>query len=158
MVGLSLRSRSRKGSAAVMKVDGNRPVDVARTTGRARAGSASSPGFSPIFPEDTKPAAQAASAPPLAGVDALLALQGVGSSTSERGKAVRRGRDMLDLLDEIRAGMLDGAVSEGTLRRLVVLVDAKREDFVDPGLSQVMDEIDLRARVELAKLGFSAGR
>lgn len=65
---------------------------------------------------------------------------------------------MLDLLDEIRAGMLDGAVSEGTLRRLVVLVDAKREDFVDPGLSQVMDEIDLRARVELAKLGFSAGR
>ena len=38
----------------------------------------------------------------------------------------------------------------------MALVEEKREDFVDPGLAAVLDEIDLRARVELAKLNFAA--
>lgn len=65
---------------------------------------------------------------------------------------------MLDLLDDVRDGLLAGHVSRDTLQRLVQLVGAKREDFVDPGLSSVMDEIDLRARVELAKLNFADAR
>jgi hypothetical protein len=43
-------------------------------------------------------------------------------------------------------------VSQGTLNRLVKLVEVNREEFTDPGLSSILDEIDLRARVELAKL------
>jgi hypothetical protein len=54
--------------------------------------------------------------------------------------------------------MLEGAVSDTTLRRLAGLVNVKREDFVDPGLSQVLDDIDLRARVELAKLEYAGVR
>ncbi|MFN9541577.1 MAG: flagellar assembly protein FliX, partial [Alphaproteobacteria bacterium] len=75
-----------------------------------------------------------------------------------RQRAVRRGRDMLDMLDEIRRGLLEGAVSASTLKRLAGLANTKREDFVDPGLSQVLDDIDLRARVELAKLQYAGAR
>jgi hypothetical protein len=154
---LALDFAAREGVVRPMKVDGNKPIDVSRSAaGRGKAGAAS--GFSPVAPQDTKPLAQGAGAAGLSGVDALLALQGVVSPAGERAKAVRRGRDMLDMLDEIRRGMLEGVISEGTLRRLSGLVNVKREDFVDPGLSQLLDDIDLRARVELAKLEFAAAR
>lgn len=65
---------------------------------------------------------------------------------------------MLDLLDEVRVGMILGQVSRGTLQSLLTLVNAQREDFIDPSLSQVLDEIDLRARVELAKLNFAGAQ
>lgn len=134
-----------------MKVDGSRPVDVARTT-RGRGATTSASEFAPIFSEDAKASSQASGAAQLSGVDALLALQGVPGPLGERAKAARRGRDILDLLDEVRIGMLEGAVSKGTLNRLLTLVEVKREEFTDPGLTGVLDEIDLRARVELAKL------
>jgi hypothetical protein len=146
-----------KGKVGLMKVDGNKPVDVSRTSG-ARGRAAGPSGFAPALPQEAKPLAQVASTASLAGVDALLALQGVASPAGERAKAVRRGRDMLDMLDDIRRGMLEGAVSDTTLRRLAGLVNVKREDFVDPGLSQVLDDIDLRARVELAKLEYAGVR
>ncbi|MFN9355801.1 MAG: flagellar assembly protein FliX [Alphaproteobacteria bacterium] len=140
-----------------MKVDGNKPIETNRASG-ARARGASPSGFAPAVPEDTKPLAQVASTASLSGVDALLALQGVASPAGERQRAVRRGRDMLDMLDDIRRGLLEGAVSESTLKRLAGLANTKREDFVDPGLSQVLDDIDLRARVELAKLQYAGAR
>jgi hypothetical protein len=140
-----------------MKVDGNKPIEANRTSGSRSRGSSPS-GFAPIVPEETKPLSQVASAASLSGVDALLALQGVASPAGERQKAVRRGRDMLDALDEIRCGLLEGAVNESTLRRLSTLANTQREDFVDPGLSQVLDDIDLRARVELAKLQYAGAR
>jgi hypothetical protein len=87
-------------------------------------------------------------------VDALIALQQVPDAMGGRAKAARRGRDMLDLLDDVRDGILEGGVSRATLNRLLALVSVKREEFADPGLSGVLDEIELRARVELAKLNF----
>lgn len=140
-----------KGVSGVMKVDGSRPVDVARTL-RGRGAATSSGSFSPIYSEEAKAAAPTTGSASVAGVDALLALQGVPGPDSERAKAARRGRDILDLLDEIRIGILEGAVSPSTLNRLVKLVEVNREEFTDPGLSSILDEIDLRARVELAKL------
>lgn len=156
MIGSDFGFASR-GIAGPMKVDGNKPIDVNRVaSGRGRAAGPSS--FSPIMPQDVDTPATVAGTAALSGVDALLALQGVASPAGERAKAARRGRDMLDMLDEIRRGLLDGVISEGTLQRLAGLVSVKREDFVDPGLSQVLDDIDLRARVELAKLEYAGRR
>ena len=137
--------------SGVIKVDGSRPVDVARTL-RGRGATTSASGFAPIYSEEAKASAQASGTASVSGVDALLALQGVPGPNSERAKAARRGSDILELLDEIRVGMLEGAVSQSTLTRLVKLVEVNREEFTDPGLSSVLDESDLRARVELAKL------
>ncbi|MBL8779405.1 MAG: flagellar assembly protein FliX [Alphaproteobacteria bacterium] len=139
----------------VMKVDGPRPIETVRST-RARSASGAGGAFAPAMQEDVRSAAPMAGGSPIAAVDTLIALQEMPDSMAGKARAARRGRDVLDLLDDVRDGMLAGGVSRTVLKRLVALVEEKREDFVDPGLAAVLDEIDLRARVELAKLNFAA--
>lgn len=100
------------------------------------------------------PARLAAATPvmPLAALDAILALQGVGDALSGRRRAVRRGTTLLDLLEEVKADLLVGNVTPERLDLLAEQVTALREK-VEPGLDGVLDEIELRVRVELAKLG-----
>jgi hypothetical protein len=137
-----------------MKVEGPRPADTVRTT-RVRGGGGAQATFAPDMHSEVKGALPVASGSPITAVDTLIALQAVPDSIAGRAKAARRGRDMLDLLDDVRDGLLEGRVSRSTLTRLVAMVTEKREEFVDPGLSTVLDEIELRARVELAKLNFA---
>lgn len=87
----------------------------------------------------------------IAAIDAILTLQGVPDAMTGRARAVKRADTMLDLLDQIKIGLLEGAVPQGLLARLVALVQSQREDFTDPQLASVLDDIDLRAQVELAK-------
>ena len=141
----------------MIKVDGTRPLDNVRSA-RAKSTSASGSTFSPVYSEETRSQSPVSASSPLSGVDALLALQGMPDPVAGRAKAARRARDMLDLLDDLRAGMLEGQVSRSTLNSLTALVNEQREDFVDPGLSAVLDEVDLRARVELAKLAFATAK
>jgi hypothetical protein len=58
----------------------------------------------------------------------------------------------LTLLDEVRDGLLAGGIPRVTLNRLALAIAKRRESFAEPKLQTVLDEIDLRARVELAKL------
>jgi hypothetical protein len=73
-----------------------------------------------------------------------------------KGRARQRARDrgfkMLDFLEEIRAGLLVGAIPKDRLEQLAQMVRAKREQIDDPKLTAILDEIELRAAVELAKL------
>jgi len=137
-----------------MKVDGPRPIETVRTT-RMRAAPGAAGAFAPDAHDDVRAAPPVASGAPTTAIDTLILLQEIPDSLAGRARAARRGRDVLDLLDDVRDGMLAGGVSRSTLTRLVALVGEKREDFVDPGLAAVLDEIDLRARVELAKLNFA---
>ena len=59
---------------------------------------------------------------------------------------------MLDRLEEIRTGLLLGSIPRSQLHELAQVAQQTRESFVDPALSDVLDDIELRARVELAKL------
>jgi hypothetical protein len=77
----------------------------------------------------------------------LLAAQEVGQDEVER----RRGHAVLDRLEELRHGLLAGALSRRSLERLTALVATERAHAVDPRLASVLDEIELRAKVELAK-------
>jgi class II flagellar assembly regulator FliX len=137
-----------------VKVDGPRPVDTLRTT-RVRAPGGAASGFAPESAAGPKTPAPASGTAVISSVDALIALQEVPDPTTGRAKAARRGRDMLDVLDDVRDGLLSGSISRATLQRLLTLVNVQREDFIDPDLSAVIDEIELRARVELAKLNFA---
>ena len=99
------------------------------------------------------PHAQTTSGPgPIAAVDSILILQGFDDATDGRSKGLAHGEDLLDMLDQIRDGLLAGGIPRSTLTRLATAVTRRQETFVDPKLQQVLDEIDLRARVELAKL------
>jgi hypothetical protein len=81
----------------------------------------------------------------------VLAAQAAQDGAGERRRALTRGRSLLDELDLIRIGLLDGALPAATIRRLSGLLQAERCSVADAGLSAVLDEIELRAAVELAK-------
>ncbi|MCS6759099.1 MAG: flagellar assembly protein FliX [Candidatus Devosia euplotis] len=85
------------------------------------------------------------------GIDAILALQAVGGPLEGRKKALRRGRSLLDALDEIKADLLIGQVSADRLDALSLMLSELRERS-ELALDAVLDDIDLRVRVELAKL------
>ena len=114
----------------------------------------SSTGFSlpeaPSTPEEPRSAA----APKAAGnIDALLALQGVEDPTERRKRSVARGRGALDVLDELKIGLLSGNLDASTVNRLRDAAANLKSTSGDPGLDAVLSEIELRVEVELAKAG-----
>jgi hypothetical protein len=88
----------------------------------------------------------------MAGIDSILALQSVEGPLTARKKAVRRGASLLDLLDEIKTDLLIGRVSADSLDGMVAMLSEMRERSL-PGLDSLLDDIELRVRVELAKFG-----
>ena len=101
--------------------------------------------------ENSSASASVNGARPMGGVDALLALQEVDDSGERRQRSRKRGDDLLDRLDDIRHGLLIGGVPRAALQNLSELVRARRQEIADPQLQEVLDEIELRAAVELAK-------
>jgi hypothetical protein len=89
-------------------------------------------------------------------IDALLALQEVGGPLERRRRAVRRAGVILDVLDEVKLALLDGAVPPAALERLLAAVRLERGGADDARLQGVLDEIETRAAVELAKIEMSA--
>jgi len=86
------------------------------------------------------------------GVDALLALQDVGGPLEGKRRAVRRAGRILDVLEEVKLALLDGRLSMGQLDRLRRAVRDERDLTDDPKLENLLNDIELRAAVELAKL------
>ncbi|MDZ4364520.1 flagellar assembly protein FliX [Brevundimonas sp.] len=133
-----------------MKVAG----PTAPTPQSARGPTRGAAGFS--LPQAGSPgAAGAASASaPAAGLgdlSALMALQGVEDVTERRRRAVRRGFGLLDRLDDLKLAMLSGDAGEAALGRLSRSLSDDRPVDLQPGLAAVLDQIELRAAVELAK-------
>jgi hypothetical protein len=135
-----------------MEIKGPGPVG---STGVRRVSRGTQSTDSVFKPTDTpeQPRAQTVSGPgPIAAVETILTLQGFDDSTDGHSKGFAHGSDLLDMLDQVRDGLLAGAIPRTTLSRLATAVSRRQEGFVDPKLQSVLDEIDLRARVELAKL------
>ncbi len=100
---------------------------------------------------------RAASAPKAAAnIDALLALQGIEEDPVERRKrSVARGRTALDVLDDLKLGLLSGNLDTSTVTRLRDAAANLKSSSGEPGLDAVLAEIELRVEVELAKAGQS---
>jgi hypothetical protein len=124
------------------------PSAVTSASRRPGAGGAS---FEPAG-KDTSKAAGPRAAAPLATLDAILALQTEEDPAERRRRSAQRGRDLLDALDGLKAGLLSGAVSAGKLGQVARIL-AGAGSSGDPGLDAIIGEIELRAKVELAKLG-----
>jgi hypothetical protein len=88
----------------------------------------------------------------VASIDALLALQSVGSPMERKRKAVRRASRILDVLDEIKVALLDGALTPGALSQLASAIREERAETDEPTLEGVLNDIETRAAVEMAKL------
>ncbi|MBX2831438.1 MAG: flagellar assembly protein FliX [Rhodospirillales bacterium] len=145
-----------------MKVSGSKATNAGGTSRKKSSGSSGGGGG---FADAMRSVGSAGEAGGSAGVhssgsvsalDALLALQQSGDALdSPKKAAVLRAKSLLEQLESVRDGLLSGAISGPRLQQLVELMDQQRETIDDPELSAVLDEIDLRARVELAKLEVS---
>ena len=117
----------------------------------------SSSGFS--LPEDTASTSEtrATTAPKAStNIDALIALQGIEEDLKERRRrSVARGRGALDVLDDLKLGLLSGNFDSSTVMRLRDAAANLKTSSGDPGLDAVLSEIELRVEVELAKAGQS---
>ena len=89
---------------------------------------------------------------PIAALDSILMLQGLEDSTQGKSKGLQHGEQLLDLLDSVRDVLLAGGIPRATLNKLAAAVTRRHEAFADPQLQDVLDQIELRAHVELAKL------
>lgn len=133
-----------------MRIDTNQRVG--NLGGRSATARASS---SPFFVNDGSTAVEsrpATTVAPATSLDALLALQSVEDPLLKKKKLVRRGTQLLDTLEEIKTDVLTGRVSESRLNQLMAVLGQAREK-ADPRLDALLDDIELRARVELAKRG-----
>ncbi|MCZ6605386.1 MAG: flagellar assembly regulator FliX, partial [Alphaproteobacteria bacterium] len=70
----------------------------------------------------------------------------------QHGPAFRRAEDLLEHLEGIRDGILAGVIPRPQLEDLVHRLAERRPREHDPLLISLLDEIELRAKVELAKL------
>jgi hypothetical protein len=138
-----------------MRISG--PNGPTAATGSTFARRSASGSFS--LPQD-EPAATPTAAGgvrTVAGIDALLALQGVEAADERRRRAVKRGHTALDLLDEMKLALLAGRLEPSVLARLQLAAAELKDSSGDPRIDQVLAEIDLRVEVELAKAATSAG-
>ena len=110
-------------------------------------------GFSLPEPSTTADARPATAPKSVANIDALLALQGVEDPTERRKRAVRRGRSALDVLDDLKLGLLAGSLDPATVQRLRSAASELKSSSGDANLDSVLAEIELRVEVELAKVG-----
>jgi hypothetical protein len=138
-----------------MEIKGTGPVGGSNIRRVARGTSSTTDSvFKPTTSDaEEQPRAQMVSGPgPLAAVETILTLQGFDDGSDGQSKGFAHGQNLLDMLDQLRDGLLAGTIPRATLSRLATAVSRKQDSFVDPKLQGVLDEIDLRARVELAKL------
>lgn len=140
-----------------VKIDsagGTKSAGPVRKSGTASG--ASGTGFSTLLGgvEDAAPSSVQANTA-VGGLEALLAAQVVGDAMEERAKKRRvaeRGNNILDKLEALRDGLLTGRMSKQKLIELAQALREPREKDLPPEAEKILDEIELRAAVELAKL------
>ncbi len=133
-----------------MKVVGPNGVSTPASTRTTRSASGFSLGQAPAAASPSAATASTA-AGGVSDVSALMALQGIEGPLEKRRRAIRRGGGLLDRLDELKLALLTGDADEGSLDQLARTLREERTDDGDEGLSALLDQIDLRASVELAK-------
>lgn len=106
---------------------------------------------------DTQGADKAGASSSIAQIDVLLMAQEAEDPTQKqaRQRMQKRSHTILDALDGVRIKMLGGRLTVGDMIDVADVVASHRERIDDPVLTDLMDEIDLRAQVELAKLRVS---
>ncbi|MFQ6017280.1 MAG: flagellar assembly protein FliX [Kiloniellaceae bacterium] len=136
-----------------MKVDRISSIGTAAPRRNERNKASGAGAFSKALSGEPPAASSVSGGGAIGPVDALLALQEVPDAPRGRRQARRRGEDLLDRLDELRLGLLAGSLPRATIERLAALAAAERDRVDDPRLAEILDDIEVRAAVELAKLG-----
>jgi hypothetical protein len=136
-----------------MKIDRFSGPKTTSTSRGGRTAKSGGGGFARALAEEPAQSAAPAGSSPVQALNALLAVQEVDDATQGRGRARRRAESLLDRLEELRVAIMLGEVSLDQLERLAEVMAERREQVDDPKLAQIINEIEIRAAVELAKRG-----
>jgi len=134
----------------MIRIDQRSPIVPTGPAGRAGASTGST--FR-LPARESAATAQGAAVSHAGSLDGLLAVQADEDGQERKRRQARRGHDLLDGLDRLKAALLSGRVAPAELDRLKAMLASRRETTDDPRLDEVLAHIELRAAVELAKLG-----
>ncbi len=137
-----------------MKVGGTKGTNSTSSTKKSSASSGdSNVNFSQYVTSGPSETQGASATHSIAQLDVLLAVQEVDdpAQRAAKGRARLRSNNILEKLDQIRIKMLGGDLTLGDMIDVADVVASHRDKIDDPVLTSIMDEIDLRAQVELAK-------
>ena len=113
------------------------------------ARTASAPAFALLRTPSVPAASPTGAAAQVAG---LLALQDLPLSVDERRRqALRRGHGLLDALDQLERGLLNGIAAQPAVRRLRAELTQADHSSLDDRLRGILSAIEVRGAVELAK-------
>ena len=90
----------------------------------------------------------------VASADAIFATQMITDEEKRqiRDKVIKKAKNLLDKLDEIRDGLLVGEIAKDKLIEISRFVKQRDVESDDERLNEILSEIELRVEVELAKL------
>ncbi len=129
---------------------GNTAAPGAASKAKSAAGA-----FRAAQPAPTEASGRADAAPAVSTLGALIALQTedyTGASSSNR-KTIVAAQQVLGELERLQHALLDGAHGAHAIESLEKAAALRAHAGADAKLISLYDEIALRARVELAKLG-----
>lgn len=136
-----------------MKIEGpKRSEATGKTEKSKKAGGVSGASFSEFLTE-TGDVGAAAAPVGVSGVSLYTALHIAEQATEkeQRRQVLERADDLLSELEDLRIGLLLGSYTLNQLNNLMARLRQQRTNISDPALMGLMDEIELRAAVELAK-------
>lgn len=140
-----------------MKIDGTKSSSDVSKSKKADKASSGDGVFKSLMDgktsEETSVAGPSASSS-IASVDALLMAQATEDPAQKKAQKRMRERadSLLDKLNNLKMAMLTGQVNVGHMVSIADIAATHREKITDPELSALLDEVDLRAQIELAKL------
>lgn len=135
-----------------MKITYTPPVKATDKAGKKKGTSSTSGPDFEGFLHDADDVGGTNAAQATSGINSFLFLQEVSDEEISRQKAMHRGKQMITVLEQLHRDILMGTIPEATLQKLESVVAKQREVFTDPRLKDLLDDIELRAAVELAKL------
>jgi len=118
-----------------------------KTHGTGKAGFSKA-----LSTDDTAAAAPPSGTSPLTSVSSLLSLQEMPTSSDGKSRGLAMAEDMMGHLEIIRHGLLAGQIPLNKLKEVVAVVTRERNMSKDPVLDEILNDIELRVKVELAKL------
>jgi len=139
-----------------MKIDGTKSSSEINKKKSAKKTSSGDDAFQSLVDggSSSESASQTGLSAGIASVDVLLAAQSAEDPTQKASKQRMKMRagDILDKLNDLKLAMVTSEVTVGHMVSIADVVASHREAITDPELSSILDEIDLRAHVELTKM------
>ncbi len=136
-----------------MEIKGPGRITTPGVSRKGKKGGANKSGFNEILSSEESTAALPPSGTsPLTAVSSLLSLQEMPTSSEGKSKGLARVEEMLGHLELIRHGLLAGQIPQRRLKDVVAIVSREKDLSNDPALDEILNDVELRVKVELAKL------